>query len=217
MIYGQIYSGIEGASPGRFAALVTKHEVVTLGKHAQALGRAPVAAMSGFQIALVQDCPELVDSVEKVVFWFGALVFAVRFELENSARLRSCNVRRPRFPSCGCLVCLLIACRTTLGDAERAACNLSGPCIIPFHGYDRDIRPFCIGRFSWLFSDTVAGAKANPMVYSLMLTCRACNVEPYAYLVHVLTELPQRAPDADVTDLLPFNFAKLAAAARNPA
>jgi hypothetical protein len=24
----------------------------------------------------------------------------------------------------------------------------------------------------------------------------------------LLTELPQRAPDADVTDLLPFNFAK---------
>jgi transposase len=55
------------------------------------------------------------------------------------------------------------------------------------------------------------------MIYSLMVTCRACNVEPYAYLVHVLTELPQRVPDADVTDLLPFNFAKLAAAARNPA
>jgi hypothetical protein len=53
----------------------------------------------------------------------------------------------------------------------------------------------------------VATAKASAIVYSLMLTCRACNVEPYAYLVHVLTELPQRAPDADVTDLLPFNFA----------
>ena len=62
--HGQIYSGIEGASPGRFAALVTKHEVVTLGKlgeeRAQALGRAPVAAMSGFQIAVVHDCPERV-------------------------------------------------------------------------------------------------------------------------------------------------------------
>jgi hypothetical protein len=82
---------------------------------------------------------------------------------------------------------------------------------------ERDIRPFCTGRSSWLFSDTVAGAKASAIVYSLMLTCRACNVEPYAYLVHVLTELPQRAPDADVTDLLPFNFAKLTAAARKPA
>ena len=82
---------------------------------------------------------------------------------------------------------------------------------------ERDIRPFCTGRSSWMFSDTVAGAKASAMVYSLMLTCRACNVEPYAYLLHVLTELPQRAPDADVTDLLPFNVAKLIAQPRNPA
>ncbi|WP_155632006.1 IS66 family transposase [Burkholderia cepacia] len=72
---------------------------------------------------------------------------------------------------------------------------------------ERDIRPFCTGRKSWLFSDTVVGAKASAMVYSLMLTCRACNVERYAYLLQVLTELPQRASDADITDLLPFNFA----------
>lgn len=71
---------------------------------------------------------------------------------------------------------------------------------------ERDIRPFCTGRKSWLFSDTVAGAKASAMVYSLMLICRACGVEPYAYLLHVLTKLPQRAPDADISDLLPFNF-----------
>ena len=73
---------------------------------------------------------------------------------------------------------------------------------------ERDIRPFATARNSWLFSDTVAGAKASAIVYSLVLTCRACNVEPYAYLHHVLTELPQRASDADISDLLPFNFAK---------
>lgn len=39
-------------------------------------------------------------------------------------------------------------------------------------------------------------------------TCRACGVEPYAYLLHVLTELPQRAQDADVTDLLWFRYAE---------
>lgn len=59
-----------------------------------------------------------------------------------------------------------------------------------------------------MFVDSVAGAKASAMIYGLMLTCRACDVEPYAYLVHVLTKLPQRPPDADVTDLLPFNFAR---------
>jgi transposase len=55
------------------------------------------------------------------------------------------------------------------------------------------------------------------MIYSLMLTCRACNVEPYAYLLHVLTELPQRAPDADIGDLLPFNFARQQTATPPPA
>lgn len=73
---------------------------------------------------------------------------------------------------------------------------------------ERDIRPFGTGRKSWLYSDSVAGAKASAIVYSLMLTCRACGVEPYAYLLHVLTELPQRAPDADISELLPFNYAR---------
>ena len=50
---------------------------------------------------------------------------------------------------------------------------------------ERDIRPFATARKSWLFSDTVAGAKASAMVYSLMLTCRACGVEPYAWMLHV--------------------------------
>ncbi|MGX1168737.1 hypothetical protein AB7M16_005003 [Bradyrhizobium sp. USDA 372] len=70
---------------------------------------------------------------------------------------------------------------------------------------ERDIRPFCTGRKSWLFSHTVAGAKASAVIYSLVLTCRACGVDPYAWLRHALTELPQRAPDADIEDLLPFN------------
>lgn len=38
-----------------------------------------------------------------------------------------------------------------------------------------------------------------------LLTCRGCDVEPYAYLRHVLTELPKRQAGADVADLLPFN------------
>ncbi|MGY4257798.1 transposase [Bradyrhizobium sp. USDA 4516] len=77
---------------------------------------------------------------------------------------------------------------------------------------ERDIRVFATGRKSWLFSDTVDGAKASAVVYSLMLTCRASRVEPLAWLRHVFTELPQRADDADITDLLPFNSHKAATA-----
>ena len=77
---------------------------------------------------------------------------------------------------------------------------------------ERDIRIFATGRKSWLFSDTAEGAKASAVVYSIMLTCRACGVEPLAYLRHVLSELPQRANNAEISDLLPFNFPKAAAA-----
>jgi hypothetical protein len=77
---------------------------------------------------------------------------------------------------------------------------------------ERDIRVFATGRKSWLFSNTVEGARASAVVYSLMLTCRASRVEPLAWLRHVLTELPRRAVDADITDLLPFNFTKATAA-----
>jgi hypothetical protein len=75
---------------------------------------------------------------------------------------------------------------------------------------ERDIRPFTIGRKGWIFCDTVAGARASAIIYSMMLTCRACQVEPYSYLCHVLTELPKRQPEDDISDLLPFNFHKSA-------
>ncbi|CAM2161955.1 hypothetical protein PSAC2689_100197 [Paraburkholderia sacchari] len=50
---------------------------------------------------------------------------------------------------------------------------------------EHDIRPFANSRKSWLFSDTVDGANASATVYNLMLTCRACGVEPYDYLLQV--------------------------------
>jgi hypothetical protein len=59
-----------------------------------------------------------------------------------------------------------------------------------------------------LFSDTVDGAQASAVIYSLMLTCCVCGVAPFAWLRHVLTELPQRPNNADIDDLLPFNFKK---------
>jgi len=73
---------------------------------------------------------------------------------------------------------------------------------------ERDIRIFATGRKSPLFSDTVDGAKANTVICSLMLTCRACGVEPLAWLNFVLTELPRRPHDAHIEDLLPFNVAR---------
>ncbi|MGE7065429.1 IS66 family transposase [Agrobacterium tumefaciens] len=73
---------------------------------------------------------------------------------------------------------------------------------------ERDIRIFATGRKSWLFSDTVEGANASAVVYSIMLTCRACGVEPLAYLRHVLTN--SRSAPATPTSLIccPSTFSK---------
>ena len=51
------------------------------------------------------------------------------------------------------------------------------------------IRPFVIGRKNWLFSDTVKGAKSSAIIYSLIETAKANGVEPYAYLMLVLTDM----------------------------
>ena len=52
------------------------------------------------------------------------------------------------------------------------------------------IRPFVVGRPSWLFADTVGGANASANLYSLIETAKANNVEPYRYLVALFKKLP---------------------------
>lgn len=65
------------------------------------------------------------------------------------------------------------------------------------------IRPFAVGRRAWLFSDSVAGARSSAVLYSLVETAKANNLNPHAYLKHVFTELPKN--DRDLDRLLPWN------------
>ena len=52
------------------------------------------------------------------------------------------------------------------------------------------IRPFTVGRKNWLFCDTVKGAESSAIVYSMVESAKANGVEPFAYLQHVLLQLP---------------------------
>ena len=65
----------------------------------------------------------MTDSVEKVVFWFGAQASAVRFKLQRSPRRRIWNVRHPRFSSCSCPVCRLTFRREPLGHSSQILCS----------------------------------------------------------------------------------------------
>ena len=68
------------------------------------------------------------------------------------------------------------------------------------------IRPFCLGRKNWMFSDTVHGAKASANLYSIIETAKANGLEPYAYLRHVFTELPKAKCVEDIEALLPYRL-----------
>lgn len=52
------------------------------------------------------------------------------------------------------------------------------------------IRPFVVGRKNWLFSDTKRGAQASSVAYSIIETAKANGLNPYQYLLYLLTELP---------------------------
>jgi transposase len=78
---------------------------------------------------------------------------------------------------------------------------------------ENSIRPFVVGRKNWLFSDTVAGAKASLNLYSLIETCKANDVDVYRYLVDLFKALPHAKSADDYEALLPW---KLGNPARKP-
>ncbi|WP_235282042.1 IS66 family transposase [Thalassotalea sp. ND16A] len=70
---------------------------------------------------------------------------------------------------------------------------------------ERDIRPFTNGRKNWLFSKSVEGAEASANLYSIVMTCRANDINPYYYFLHLFKEIPNLKPDDDINQLMPWN------------
>ena len=73
---------------------------------------------------------------------------------------------------------------------------------------ERAIRPFTIGRANWHIIDSVHGAQASAVIYSLVETAKANKLKIYAYLKHLLTEIPKHMDDTNLDfleDLLPWS------------
>lgn len=56
---------------------------------------------------------------------------------------------------------------------------------------ERALRNFTIGRKNWMTINTVRGAQASAIIYSITETARANNLNVYYYIKHLLTEIPQ--------------------------
>ena len=61
-----------------------------------------------------------------------------------------------------------------------------------------------LGRKAFLFADTPAGAKGTGQPVFIGATAQANDLEPWAYLKQVFTELPQATTLAQIEALLPW-------------
>ena len=71
-----------------------------------------------------------------------------------------------------------------------------GACSLSNNLSENAIRPVVMGRKNWLFSDTQDGAKASMVIYSLIETAKANNIDPEKYLEYLL----ESRPSADMSD-----------------
>ena len=70
------------------------------------------------------------------------------------------------------------------------------------------IRPFCVGKKNWKLIDTVHGAQASAILYSIVETAKANGLNIYQYFRHLLTVIPQHMEDTTLDfldDLLPWS------------
>jgi transposase len=70
---------------------------------------------------------------------------------------------------------------------------------------ENQIRPFAQGRRAWLFAHNPYGAASSANLYSLVACARVNGLEPYAYLLHLLEELPKANTAEALEALLPWN------------
>jgi transposase len=68
------------------------------------------------------------------------------------------------------------------------------------------IRPLAQGRRNWLFMNSVEGAIATAIMYSLIETCKYNDINAELYIVYLLKTLPRIPEDTDLSKLLPYNI-----------
>lgn len=79
----------------------------------------------------------------------------------------------------------------------------SGELMIDNNAVENAIRPFALGRKNWLFLGNERGAVAAANIYSLIMTAKANQLDPYRYLRYLLEQLPRCKTDEQRKLLLP--------------
>ena len=67
---------------------------------------------------------------------------------------------------------------------------------------ENSIRPVALGRKNYLFAGSHDAAQQAAVIYSLLITCKLHNIEPFAWLTHTLSSIP-KLPADQLHTLLP--------------
>lgn len=74
---------------------------------------------------------------------------------------------------------------------------------------ERSIKAFCVGKHSWHIIDSVKGAKASALLYSIAESAKANSLKPYEYFRYLLTELVkyprENVPEEVLVSLMPWS------------
>jgi len=99
------------------------------------------------------------------------------------------------------------ACTYLLGQWTPLSAHLRhGETRLDNNLVENAIRPSALGKKNWLFIGHPNAGQRSAIIYSLVVSCQRHGHDPLAYLKDVLTRLPQRRADTDITDLLPANW-----------
>ena len=83
-----------------------------------------------------------------------------------------------------------------------------GRCSLSNNLSENSIRPVVLGRKNWLFSDTQDGANASMIVFSIVETAKANNLDSQKYLQFLLDQRPSaEMTDAELDQLVPWSDA----------
>jgi transposase len=150
---------------------------------------------------------------------------ALGLSLEARLQLRQ-QEAKPIFMDVGQLIATLrndVLPKSPLGQALKYAEN-QWPAMARYlevahaeldnNSIEHSLRAVVLGRRNWLHVGQEAGGEKAANLFSLMITCRRLNVEPYAYLHDILRRLPSH-PNKDIWQLTPRGW-KETFASKNP-
>ena len=105
--------------------------------------------------------------------------------------------------------------QSTIGKAISYALNqkkwlmnvyLDGRTELSNNRIENSVRPFAISRKNWLFCNTVKGARASSVVFSILETAMANRLKPFEYLEFLFETLPNTT-SSSLDLLLPWGEA----------